>query len=186
MFDIASGNSLFSTEGSSLAYSPDGRWLAGLAADEKTVLLLDARTHETTARFSGHEQGVFKAAFSPDSRLLATCSSDHTVRLWQIGNVEREGLAPPLTSALDLPPSQVLRGHTDQVFAVAFHPDGTRLATAGRDGAVWLWDLARGEDGGAAARAQELRLVAGLQPRRRDAGVGLRRRHGSTVGYRAA
>jgi len=39
----------------------------------------------------------------------------------------------------------VLRGHTDEVYAVAFHPDGTRLATAGRDGAVWLWDLARGE-----------------------------------------
>jgi WD40 repeat protein len=40
---------------------------------------------------------------------------------------------------------QVLHGHTDEVFAVAFHPDGKRLATAGRDGAVWLWDLERGE-----------------------------------------
>jgi hypothetical protein len=39
----------------------------------------------------------------------------------------------------------VLRGHTDDVFAAAFHPDGTRLATAGRDRAIWLWDLARGE-----------------------------------------
>jgi hypothetical protein len=26
------------------------------------------------------------------------------------------------------------------------HPDGTRLATAGRDRAVWLWDLERGEE----------------------------------------
>ena len=40
----------------------------------------------------------------------------------------------------------MLRGHTDEVFAVAFHPDGTRLASAGRDRAVWLWDLARGEE----------------------------------------
>jgi WD40 repeat protein len=40
----------------------------------------------------------------------------------------------------------VLRGHSDNVFAVAFHPDGTRLASAGRDRAVWLWDLARGEE----------------------------------------
>jgi WD40 repeat protein len=41
---------------------------------------------------------------------------------------------------------QVLRGHTDDVFAVAFHPDGTRLASTGRDRAIWLWDLSRGEE----------------------------------------
>jgi hypothetical protein len=39
---------------------------------------------------------------------------------------------------------QELRGHTGEVFGAAFHPDGTRLATGGRDGAIWLWDLARG------------------------------------------
>jgi WD40 repeat protein len=130
VFDIATGQSLFSTEGLALAYSPDGRWLAVRAADEKEVLLLDTRTHEIAARFSGHENIVFKAAFSPDSRCLAACSRDHTVRLWQIGS----GVC------------QVLRGHTNDVYAVAFHPDGTRLATAARDGAVWLWDLARGEE----------------------------------------
>jgi WD40 repeat protein len=39
-----------------------------------------------------------------------------------------------------------LRGHTGAVFAAAFHPGGTRLATAGRDRAVWLWDLGTGEE----------------------------------------
>jgi WD40 repeat protein len=129
VYDIASDKSLPPTEGLSLAYSPDGHWLAVLAADEKTILLLDARTHETVARFSGHENTVFKAAFSPDSSRLASCSRDHTVRLWQI----------------DSDVCQVLEGHTGEVYAVAFHPDGTRLATGGHDGAVWLWDLARGE-----------------------------------------
>jgi WD40 repeat protein/predicted Ser/Thr protein kinase len=128
--DIASGACVFSAEGWALAYSPDGRWLAVEAADHKTVLLLDAQTHETVARFAGHENQVFKAAFSPDGRRLATCSHDRTVRLWPIAGGA----------------CQVLRGHTDEVFAVAFHPDGARLATAGRDRAVWLWDLARGEE----------------------------------------
>jgi WD40 repeat protein len=73
---------------------------------------------------------VLIAAFNPDGRRLATCSQDRTVRQCQIGGGGCE----------------VLRGHTDEVFAAAFHPDGTRLATASRFGAVWLWDLERGED----------------------------------------
>jgi WD40 repeat protein len=129
--DVESGERLFSMAGAvGLDYSPDGRWLAVGGADNKSVVVLDAETHQTAARFSGHEKPAVSAAFSPDSRRLATCSRDRTVRVWQI-----DGGA-----------CQVLRGHTDAVYAVAFHPDGTRLASAGRDGAVWLWDLARGEE----------------------------------------
>ena len=40
----------------------------------------------------------------------------------------------------------VLTGHTDQVFSAVFHPDGKRLASAGRDRAIWLWDLATGQE----------------------------------------
>jgi WD40 repeat protein/predicted Ser/Thr protein kinase len=128
--DLASGESVFSAEGRSLAYSPDGRWLAVTAADDKTVLLLDARTHQEAACFRGHENQVNSGAFSRDSRRLATCGADRIVRVWRI----------------DSGACQELRGHTAEVFAVAFHPDGTRLATGGRDQAVWLWDLARGEE----------------------------------------
>jgi WD40 repeat protein len=148
--EIASGKSLFSSNGLALAYSRDGRWLAVRAADEKTVLLLDARTHETIARISGFVNLVDKAAFSPDNRLFAVCSGDHAVRLWQmegegwkVEGIDKDLLHPP--STIHPPPYQVLRGHTDEVFAVAFHPDGTRVATAGRDGAVWLWDPAQRE-----------------------------------------
>ena len=42
--------------------------------------------------------------------------------------------------------SRTLLGHTQSVTAVAFSPDGTRIASAGAEGAVILWEVSSGKE----------------------------------------
>jgi len=105
------------------AFNPDGS-IAATPSEDKTVRLWDVATGDVTRVISGHESDVFELAFSPNGHILATTGADRTTHLW---NAETGEL---LT---------VLRGHEREVLTLAFTPDG-RLATAGVDGSIILWD----------------------------------------------
>lgn len=77
----------------------------------------------------GHMREVTSVVFSPDGRLLASVSLDHTLKLWD-GH----------TGALKLS----LNGHRAATQAAAFAPDSGTIYSAGRDGNVRLWDVRTG------------------------------------------
>ena len=52
----------------------------------------------------------------------------------------------PETSLLNFSLTNTLEGHTNEVTAVAFSPDGKTLASSSRDKTIKLWNIARGEE----------------------------------------
>jgi WD40 repeat protein/mono/diheme cytochrome c family protein len=82
----------------------------------------------------GHGKAIFKIAerMDPKSPLLATCSADGTVRLWNPVNGQNV---------------KTLNGHTDWVYAVAISPDGKLVAAGSWNGEVRTWTVADGKPG---------------------------------------
>jgi WD40 repeat protein len=117
-----------------LAFSPDGRRLAGASAGGDEVLLWTAATGQLRQALEGHTGAVTALAFAPDGETLVSGSRDGTVRRWD----------PATGRQLAL-----LRGHSGPVTGLAFRPDGKQLASAGEDEEVILWDPVAGRQVGA-------------------------------------
>jgi WD40 repeat protein len=73
----------------------------------------------------GHTSSVTDLAFDPSDRLLASCSLDQTVRIWDTRQPEDEAI--------------VLEGHGDWVWSVSFSPDGRTIASGSADQTARLW-----------------------------------------------
>jgi len=127
---------LWETGGSpqATAISPDGTKVAlGMrdgtlrlyALPGGNLLAEQARAHEKLS--------INRIAFNRDGSLIATAGMDNNAKLWRVA----------ADGGLTL--LHTLEGHTNAVYAVAFSPDDRRLATAGYDGKIGLFDVVNGQ-----------------------------------------
>jgi WD40 repeat protein len=96
--------------------------------DEKEKAAAAAEKREAPA----HAESVYRVAFSPDDKLIATASGDTTVKLWNAAGGKH---------------LSTLTGHADEVWDVAFSSDSKRLATASHDRTAQIWDITKTTEG---------------------------------------
>jgi WD40 repeat protein len=157
---------------SCVTFSSDGRRLVSTSYDN-TVRVWDSTTGLPFFTLVGHDAAVMDAACSPDGQHLATASLDGSIKVWKVqgshavealqlaGRIARLTYSPDglrlagggwtdpgdvaILDAVTGKQMQILKGHKKQIEALAYAPDGKRLATLSLDKTARVWDVATGQ-----------------------------------------
>lgn len=125
-------------------------------------------SHELHYRFEGHEGSVFGVGISPElsglgsgyaKRMLASCSDDRTIRLWDISGLDKDevlsdGKLEHIDSSIVFPDDDTkhvtvrcvatVMGHASRIWDLRFLVSGNGLGiiSLGEDSTAQMWQLA--------------------------------------------
>ncbi len=99
---------------------------------DPAIHIWELASGQEVATLEGHEESTRGLAFSPDGKLLASCSggsptiNDQTVRVWDLATSRER---------------RRFEGHCGAVNAVAFTPDGRSIVSGSEDATALVWDV---------------------------------------------
>ncbi|KAF5716702.1 G-protein beta WD-40 repeat-containing protein [Fusarium mundagurra] len=92
---------------------------------------VDSEWNAVLQTLEAHTDWVSFVVFSKDGTLIASGSSDRTIKIWNVATGKEE---------------QTLEGHTASVNSVVFSKDGTLIASGSDDNTIKIWNVATGKE----------------------------------------
>ena len=128
-------------------FSPDGSRIL-TASTDGVARVWDANSQQLLTSLAGHSGRIITASFSPvaGSNLVATSSSDGSVKLWF--SLPREQRGATLLPGMSFPDG------------ASFSPDGSEIVTAGSDGVARIWDATDDRELASVGKRGEARLAS--------------------------
>jgi len=90
------------------------------------ILATSLKANARANKFIGHKGPVYDVSIDPTNTLIASCSRDETIRIWN-NNASAK--------------SKVLKGHSAPIKSIEFNSDGSKLISASDDKLVKMWDV---------------------------------------------
>lgn len=117
-----------------VSVAPNDRYFATGSQDRDVRIFeihsLKERVVKEVGILKGHKRGIWNIAFSPVDQVIATCSSDKTMKLW---------------SLKDYVCLKTFEGHTSSVLNVRFISSGLQLLSSGADSLIKVWNIHNNE-----------------------------------------
>ncbi|XP_044745014.1 POC1 centriolar protein homolog A-like [Coccinella septempunctata] len=95
-------------------------------SEDGTMMIWDTADNTRSYNYIGHSNAVTGVEYSPDGRILGSCSVDHTVRFW----------APRVNGDCS-----EFKAHLSPIHCLNFSEDCSKLITGARDKAIKMWDV---------------------------------------------
>ncbi|KAI7780897.1 TOR complex subunit lst8 [Diaporthe eres] len=104
------------------------------------IQTFDRTELQPITQFSAHKEYITRILLSPDVKKLATCSADHTAKIWEV-DIEEAARTDESGFPRPFPLEATLTGHQRWVWDCAFSADSAYLVTACSDHYARLWEL---------------------------------------------
>ena len=142
-------NGYFTNDTHQISFSPNGKLLA--IASSTNIRLWHMPSGRSFIDFNcfkySNNNCVLKMVFSPDSKMLASCNKDGSIKLLPMPHISEEENEHHLFSVTrnhDHQSLNTLTGFEGSVNAIVFSPDGQIFAACGDDKTIRLWKMPDG------------------------------------------